>query len=379
MSSKVFPSANGRFDARLALRARPVVAPPHGETASPVKEGQVPADVVDKIRTARNERAALEEARMQSQLKALQERYLAQRSGLISADLDRKLKDYSIAHRLTEPARNDLAERSRSRAATMAYARELVVDLGAMTRLWDDTCRQFESIVAPPLSGEGEVIEAAGQQPIAQATVQTFFPPWHGSWDQGFWSSTTDPGSTAWTSQSYWEPGARVGSHLGFNRRPSDNDDGASIAHTSGMLVQFTMPWTAGLEVYVQLTRAFGKHFIDTDDEAGWSFCNVQVKESAVAEVYWDWNDWTADSHVERVLAQSGTFSSEKWVDKIPIAAGQSRGAFLHDPNIVFPAGQTIVVYAGTQEHVYAWVDDVSVRASANATWYVNAITVYVR
>lgn len=379
MSSTIIPNANGRFDASVNMGARAVAAPARDDTANPVKETDLPVDVIERIRTARTERAALEEARMQSQLKALQERYRAERIRLISADVDRKLEDHSIAHRLSEPARNDLAERSRSRAATMAYARELGVDLGAMTRQWEDTCRQFESIVTPPLSGEGKVIEPAGRQPIAQAMSQSFYPPWHGSWDQGFWSSTTDPGSTTWTSQSYWEPGARVGSHLGFNRRPSDNDDSASIAHSSGMLVQFTMPSTARLEVAIGLTRAFGQHFIDTDDEAGWSFCNVQVKESAVAEVYWDWNDWTADSHVERVLAQSGTFSSEKWVDRIPVPAGAFRNAFLYDPNIVFPAGHTVVVYAGTQEHVYAWVDDVSVRASANAAWYVGWITLYVR
>jgi hypothetical protein len=208
---------------------------------------------------------------------------------------------------------------------------------------------------------------------------QVFFPPWHGSWDQGFWSSTSDPGSTIWTNQSYWESGARVGSHLGFNRRPSDNDDSASIAHSSGMLVQFTMPRTASLEVSFGLTRAFGNHFIDTDDEVGWSYCNVQIKESAVAEVYWDWNDWSADSHVERPLANSGTISSEKWIDTNPIPAGAFRSANLYNPNIVFPSGQTVVVYVGTQEHVYAWVDDVRVRASANAAWYINWITLYVR
>jgi hypothetical protein len=145
------------------------------------------------------------------------------------------------------------------------------------------------------------------------------------------------------------------------------------------MLVQFTMPRTASLEVSFGLTRAFGNHFIDTDDEVGWSYCNVQIKESAVAEVYWDWNDWSADSHVERPLANSGTISSEKWIDTNPIPAGAFRSANLYNPNIVFPSGQTVVVYVGTQEHVYAWVDDVRVRASANAAWYINWITLYVR
>ena len=352
--------------------------PPHDRVAERLSASQLPEDVEKRIRTSRTEQAALDEARVQSGLMALRERYRAGRMKLISMEIDQKLKEYSVAHRLSEPAKYDIAERSRVRAATTAYARELGVDLGAMSRLWEETCRELENIVATPRSGESTIMESVERQPMAEASSQTFFPPWHGSWDQGFWSSTTDPSSTTWTSQSYWEWDKRVGSFLGFKRGSADNDDGAYIAHSSGVLVQFTMPRTGSLKVTAGLTRAFGKHFIDTDDEAGWSLCNVQVKESVVAEVYWDWNDWTADSHVEGLLAHTWTVSSEAWRDTTPIPAGAFRVANLHDKNVVFPAGQTVVIYAGIKEEVYAWVDDVRVRANANAAWYPNWVAVTV-
>lgn len=348
-----------------------------------LNEPRLPADVSERILKAHQGHRAAEETRVTSRLRELHARYRSERLKLISPAAEAKLREYSAANRLLPLARLNVDERSRSRAAALALAREQGVDLAALTGLRSDTQHQFDTIVNPHSTSYGELTDVPdGQASMAiqpLAVTYTFGPPWHGSWDQGSWWSTTDPGSTTWINQipSHWDSaGSRVGSYIGFNRRPSDNDDSASITHSSGMMVQFTMPHTTGLEISIGLTRLFGNHFIDTDDEFGASSCDVRVTESAVAEVYWDWNDWTADSHVERVLTQSVANRPEQWVDTNPIPVNQFHSRTLYNPNIVFPSGQTVVVYAGVQLSASAWVDDVSVRASVNSAWFVNWITI---
>jgi hypothetical protein len=355
------------------------------ETASnvrgsgPAASHPLPPDVHERLRAAHAERQAAAETRTENELKALSARYRSERATMIPEDTGRALREYADRHRLPEIGRKDQAERERFRLSNLAHAQELGVDLGALGRLRAEHRRRFERIVTGARTGQGEVSEPASEHPIVTAATQTFFKPWHGSWDQGSWSSTTDPGSTTWTNTSYWEAHNRVGANIGFNRRPSDNDDGASITHSSGNMVEFVMPRTGGLEIGIGLTRAFGNHFIDTDDEFGPSSCDVWTTESAVAEVYWDWNDWTADSHVERALAQVHASSPEQWVDTNPVPPNTFRSASLYDPSVVFPAGHAVVVYAGVQESVWAHVDDVSVRASVNSAWYPAWITITVR
>ena len=349
-----------------------------------LNEPRLPADASERILKAHQEHKAAEETRVTSALRELHARYRRERLNLIPAATDEQLRRYTTANRLSPMVRHNLDERSRSRAAALAFAREQGVDLAALARLRSDTQHQFDTIVNPHPTSYGELTDVSdGQASLADPPLPMtiFQPPWHGSWDQGSRWSTTDPGSTTWINQipSHWDSaGSRVGSYIGFNRRPSDNDDSASITHSSGMMVQFRMPRTTGLVVTIGLTRLFGHHFIDTDDEAGTSSCDVKITESAVAEIYWDWNDWTADSHVEKVLTQSVANRPEQWVDdhNTTIPASTDLYRTLYNPNIVFPSGQTVVVYAGVQLSASAMVDDVSVRASVNSAWFVNVIMI---
>ena len=60
----------------------------------------------------------------------------------------------------------------------------------------------------------------------------------------------------------------------------------------------------------------------------------------------------------------------------VPIPAGQFRAAYMYNPNVVFPAGHTVVVFAAVELSVDAWVDDMAVRATLDAAWLLNWITI---
>lgn len=131
-----------------------------------MNELRLPSDVEERILKARQERDTAENARVQSALKTLQERYRSERLKLISADTEQKLQEYSAANRPSPIARLNFTERSRSRTAALASARGLGVDLAALARLHADTHQQFESIVNPPQLGYGEVVESPSSRPL---------------------------------------------------------------------------------------------------------------------------------------------------------------------------------------------------------------------
>jgi hypothetical protein len=343
--------------------------PDSGGVTEPRTAAGVPADAMDRIRRARAARDEAERARVTAALAELRLEHVRDAAAILPPEIRQKLRDGTGP--LPPEARRDQDARARLRAATRQLAADLGVDVAALDRLRSSTRARFAAILAPPAPARGQVRDLPEQADLAPQT----FTSW-GGWDAGYWSGSTSSNVQWDHNDSYYDLGSsRTGGHVRFRLRKTDSDDTVFLQRDNGFLVNYTMPATAPLRVEVDMTSAFGNHFVDTDDEWGTSDCWVETREDVLVDIYWDWNDWTPDSHSEGFITWSYTADTEHWIDGYPFPPGRRRTAILY-PNAAFPAGHTVLVYVAMRPKAYAWLNDVSVTAGVNAAWYVTQIRV---
>lgn len=333
----------------------------------------LPDDAVDRVMRTRRARAEAEGTRLTAATAELRAEHRRQRAGIITPEADRRLREREAAFPpLTGiPPAED--ERARRRAAERAAAESLGVDLGALARLQADTRERLTSLLRPaPVDGSVSTLTGSDAAPAAEALS------WHGSWDAGTWWSSSAPSRTSWWADvSHFDPASsRSGSHLRFRHSHADSDDDIFAMHTSGFLLNYTMPFTGRLEMIFNATRAFGGCHVDCDNEPGWSDCWVQAQEYAVAEVYWDWSDPDPDASVGHLMLTGAmTDDTEAWIDTWGVLPGSVRGAQLRTDQ-VFPQGHTVLIYLATRQSILVWVDDVSVTVGLEGAWHLSPFSV---
>jgi hypothetical protein len=338
----------------------------------------LPADAVERVMRARaaREEAAAEQAKRT--IAAIREEHRRHRAAILPADVERALREHHVAAPRDSRVPHD-AERLRRREAERARAASLGVDLAALARLTADTRERIAAVVRPPAVDGAVTPLPDDAAPPHVADLAVAAAPWHGSWDVGTsWWSTAGHRTTWLVDQSNYLPSAnRSGSNLMFSHRQSDGDDDVFAQHTSGFLLNYTMPFTGRLSMTFATTRAFGRFFCDNDDEPGWSDCWTEAGEYGVAEVYWDWNDWEADAAGGQLLIGGVlTDDTEAWIDSPGIFPGSSRSVQLKT-DVTFPQGHTVLVFMATRQAMLASLNDVSTTLGVDGAWYVSAPSVW--
>jgi hypothetical protein len=329
----------------------------------------LPTDAADRAFRARAAREEAALARITQNLAAIRAEHRAQRAAILTPDVERRLREHADGSRPRDGLVLPDDERFRRRAAERAFAHGLGVDLAALARLHADT-RERMSLAVRPAPADGAVTALPDVQPGPSALAS----PWHGSWDAGTWWSSTAVGRTSWWADiSHHLPSAnRSGSHLRFRHSHSDSDDEVLAQHTSGYLLNYTMPFTGRLAMSFAATRAFGSFFVDNDDEPGWSECWTQAEEYGIADVYWDWNDPDPDSKSGSLLISGAmTEDTEAWIDIPGVFPGTSRGVQV-TTDVTFPQGHTVLVFMATRQIILAWMNDVSTTVGVDGAWYLS-------
>lgn len=339
----------------------------------------LPADAVERVMRARAAREEAKSAHAKRAITAIREEHRRHRAAILPADADRALREHHIAAPPRDSRLPGDAERLRRREAERVRAASLGVDLAALARLTADTRERIAAVVRPPaVDGAVTPLPEDAEAP-AVADLAVAASPWHGSWDAGTsWWSTAGHRTNWLVDQSYHLPSAnRSGSYLMISHRQSDSDDDVFAQHTSGFLLNYTMPFTGRLSMTFAVTRAFGRFFCDNDDEPGWSDCWTEAGEYGVGEVYWDWNDWEADAAGGQLLVGGvQTHDTEAWIDTPGLLPGSSRSVQLKT-DVTFPQGHTVVVFMATRQSMLASLDDVSTTLGVEGAWYVSAPSVW--
>jgi hypothetical protein len=232
--------------------------------------------------------------------------------------------------------------------------------------------RQFQQITTPTLSPDVEVTTPDEPPPVPSAVF-----PYFGSWDAGgaYWFSNSSNWVERFNSLHLpaWN---RTGSDIRMHMWNTDNRDKFHGHRNNGYLVDFTMPSAGRLRITMTATCARTERILNGDDEYGISDCHVKAGGLGMFEVYSGWDDYTPDSqnYSYGLSGYTHIVGAEERYDS-PVPAGAFRGATV-TTSTFFPAGASVLVYAATFQELYASVNDTSVDAVINDSWYVSWISV---
>lgn len=334
----------------------------------------VPADVAGRMRNALAEQHRAEQEQRNDETTAVQRRFAVQRASIVPRHLDEELRARAAATRLPEDA--SVEDRRRRAADQTRYASEIGVDTAALARWRESFGREARRLAVPPhLSSENRVVESSA------GALEPLSLSFHGSWDPGSsWYSSHSSQFAIWNALSYFDPAnARAGSDIKFRQRETDDSDNARLQWANGYMVLYTMPRTGRLEIKVDMTCDFSRHFIDTDNEPGNSSCSVVAFQGVYASIFNDWSDeFPVMNTTGAALADDGTTDLEEWIDYSPIPAGASRTVYLHSATTPsLPVGFDFAIWVAQENYAEAIkLNDTRATVGVNASWVINNITV---
>jgi hypothetical protein len=338
----------------------------------------LPPDAANRAFAARTARIADDDRRIRAALDGLSERYRSERVRLLGADDDRLLRELAAAHRRTPNADGSISrpteeERRAARRAVADLAAANGIDLRVLAPLHAEMDVQFRRITTRALSSEVEVTAPAVAPPVPSAVFTSF-----GHWDAGgsYWFSNGSNWVERFDSLHLpaWK---RTGSDIRMHMWNTDNRDKFHGHRNNGYLVDFTMPSAGRLQITMAATCAFTQRILNGDDEWGVSDCHVKAAGLGLIEVYSGWDDPTPDSqNYSYGLSGYAAIGGATEFHDTPVPAGAFRTATV-TTNTHFPAGAPVLVYAATFQELYASVNDTSVAAVINDSWYVNWISVH--
>lgn len=335
----------------------------------------LPADAQERAFKARQARMAEEEDQARTALAELSEYYRSERVRLLGADNDRLLREFAESHYRGDTngpvARRTDEEQRAAREGTAAFAAEHRIDLSRLGPLHTEVDRRFDRIVTAGQSSEVEVVDGERDPEL----------------DKTYWSfASWDPGGAWWTSNhKFWverfdslflPAWNRSGSLMRMHMWDTGNHDEFIVWRNNGYCVEYKMPKTGPVRISFGVTCAFDEHELDGDDEWGPSSISASVQERGVFEVYSGWWDYTPDTQsYSWSLAPETRINKATYVRRNPVAGGVFRSCTV-TTSTVFPAGASIVIYAGTEQRLNATANDTSIIAGVNSSWYFHWITV---
>lgn len=337
----------------------------------------LPPDAAERALAVRTARMAEDDRRVRSALDALSERYRSERVRLLGADADRLLREFAAAHRRAPGGDGSITrateeQRRAAQRGSADFATHHGIDVGALATLHADLDRRFREITARDLSPDVGV----SAPDVAPPAPSAFFT-WFGQWDAGgsYWFSN----SSNWVERfdslhlPAWK---RTGSDIRMHMWNTDDRDRFHGHRNNGYLVEYTMPAAGRLRIGMGATCARTERILNGDDEYGVSDCHVSAGGLGLFEVYSGWDDYTPDSRAYSYGLSGYTHingSEERYDSPVPAGAFRSASA---TTSTHFPAGAPVLIYAATFQELTASVNDTSVDAVINDSWYVDWITV---
>jgi hypothetical protein len=260
------------------------------ETVKPptisVAGNAIPPSADEHVIEGRRARLAADSSRRQALVAGLTEEYSSRRTALLGAENEAKLRGYTASHKGDSGAAEERV------AASLAFARDLRVDVEALVRLNQESSEKIAAVLDRPLSTESTMAVAP---PTPSATVYTSW----GSWESGsyidYWSCD---GYTA-AAASYLDPPiSQNGGIMALQVTDAGDHAGVLSWRENGFLVEYTPPISGRLIVSAYLSCVMDDHFISTWDEWGWSSFTGKTREEGIFETYSDWDDWSPNEEV---------------------------------------------------------------------------------
>lgn len=167
-------------------------------------------------------------------------------------------------------------------------------------------------------------------------------------------------------------PAGLVGLVTTMDNPDADDFDYASVDAHSQIAFAFTPPATGLVEVLIDAQSTIGTHHIRTEDEWGWSNSTTHQTNHLMMDVL-------HPNVPEPSFAQMSTVTlrtdDDETLHRENLTRGQHYFARLFAAGPV-PAGQSVVITAGTRSFDLSGTNDVSIRSRAHFEWFISSVEV---
>lgn len=295
-------------------------------------------------------------------------------------------------------AAQKVEEHRRRRAESLDLTRRIGIDRSSFTAFHDAARLEFRDIVDRcfPVREAAEVtitetewdeapldinriVSPAPPPPAPEAPTTFAMPPYGAWWERGSDSYASGSGVLKGLNSWLWRDFGRSGSCPWLENKSASDVDYLMGWRQNGMLVPYTVPVGGVIKVQFDIECAWSEHRIGAYNEWGNSDYNAYTSEQAVVGVFWNWVDVTPAVEVvdySLVHGLEGHGSGDYYPGTINLVpAGQLRTMTVF-PQMSFPAGVTLWVYVGTQQHTFAYLNDVSCSLFANSGWHFKEIRI---
>ncbi len=338
----------------------------------------------------------------QRALENLKSTYLKLRSELLGVEDSQRLKEFMMKHRQPDlpdedPSAPDNMPMQQRLAAQMDRFTEVpnvsMQKLDALKKLNAETIEEFKRIIEPPLSKLVEVtpnevdmaqtpslISQARIAPAPSASAMAVYRPGYGWWNRNAFSYTSGSGKVRRDQSYLWPEIGRTGSCIWAQNKSASDVDILQMIRGNGFLLGYTTPQNGILRIEIDMECSLCQHRISTKDEFGWSDYEAETREVLSTGILWNWED--PDLGVELrddyfVPGLRGSGDGEKSPGTVyPVSAGSKRTYAKYIDNVSLFAGQSVFVYIGTEQRLWAFLNDVSCNIFTNGAWYITEVRI---
>jgi len=361
---------------------------------------------LDKIFAAERTRRDAEAATTAKALENWRTRYRAERTRVLGTALQAQLDNYVAKNTLSGAPDSDgvitpirIEEVRKRRLDSFRFAHGLGVNWAGLAALHKTASRELRDLLTPrrtpPTLGDVQLFENDDTEPqpmpapdqgsvalqraplMAPVPGAAAFGPPYAWWDRYAESYRSGDGRIVKNDSYLWPEVSRMGALVWGQNYSAGDVDYLSAYRENGFLVLYTPDRTGGVEVQFDLQCALCKHRIWLSNEWGWSDCTAWTNEAAVMSVFWRWEDVTPASEtydIGFVYGLDANGNGDHYPGTVsPVAPGQRRTVTLYTTS-TFPAGTPLWLYVGTQQRLFAWLNDVSINMWVNSAWYVTGI-----
>jgi hypothetical protein len=369
-----------------------------------------PQQLPPGIRMEQVERALVNtDARRQSKneatqraLEDLQSSYLKLRRELLGPEDSQRLQEFMTKNRQPDlpeedpsspdkvPAQNQLAAQMER---FMAVPNVSTQKLDGLKKLNSETIEEFKRIIDPPLSKLVEVtpqevdtvqapsvISQTRIMPAPSASALAIYRPGYGWWNRNAFSYASGSGKVRRDQSYLWPEIGRTGSCIWAQNKSASDVDILQMIRGNGFLLGYTTPQNGILRIEIDMECSLCQHRISTKDEFGWSDYDAETREVLSTGILWNWED--PDLGVELrddnfVTGLRGSGDGEKSPGTVyPVAAGSKRTYIKYLDQVSLFSGQSVFVYVGTEQKLWAFLNDVSCNIFTNGAWYITEVRI---
>ncbi|MBD2164950.1 hypothetical protein H6G04_11110 [Calothrix membranacea FACHB-236] len=258
--------------------------------------------------------------------------------------------------------------------------------LDALKKLNAETIEEFKRIIDPPLSKLVEITPdvvdtvQAPIMPAPAASALAVYRPGYGWWDRNAFSYASGSGKVRRDQSYLWPEIGRTGSCVWAQNKSASNVDILQMIRGNGFLLGYTTPQNGILRIEIDMECSLCQHRISTKDEFGWSEYEAETREVLSTGLLWNWSDPDLGVEIRDdyfVPGLRGSGDGEKSPGTVyPVPAGSKRTYIKYIDNVSLFAGQSVFVYVGTEQRLWAFLNDVSCNIFTNSAWFITEIRI---